>query len=201
MTPRPHRRHFAAALVVAATVAGVTGCTAGAPDTEGSHAATAPQPDIAGEWVVTRTVTASDDTANPAHAVGAVSQRFLLVERDDCAAALCPGTVSSGPTVDKREKTDLTQTDGGFGYRFEGTLDCLNGTTGAVVSVGGFAFTQKVSLTVKDTSGSGGGAKATSLAGTAGYTDTVTEDAHDDGCVRVPDTVTVRYAVTALRAP
>jgi hypothetical protein len=82
----------AALIVAVAVVATLAGCTGSPAEDE---TVTGPQASISGEWVVTRTVVASDDTTNPARAVGANSVRYVLIEREDCDSAACPGTVSS----------------------------------------------------------------------------------------------------------
>jgi hypothetical protein len=195
-----HRR-AATLLVAAATIAGLSACTAGVPSPDAPATPTAALPDVAGEWVVTRTVTASDDSSNPAHAVGAVSQRFLLLEVDSCDADACTGTVSSGPTVDAREEGELTPSDRGFGYRIEGTLDCMDAATGGVLAIGGFSFSQEADLAIDEASGNGDESTAVSLVGTLHHTDSITSDGLADGCSRTPTTATVEYALSAVRAP
>lgn len=195
----PPRRAVAVLLAATALVA-LSACTAGAPD-DSEPAVTKQQADIAGEWVLTRTVASSNDPSNPAHVVGATSVRYVLVDRDDCDDALCDGTVSSGAGLEGREAAPLAQTDGGFGYEFTGGLDCLNATTGVVLAVDGFDFAQTATLTVGEAADVGGQPTASTLTGTISYTDTVTEAALDSGCTRDPLTVTVEYAVAAVRAP
>jgi hypothetical protein len=196
----PSRR--AVALLLASTsLLALSACTSGAPTPDDTAAVTAPQADISGEWVVTRTVSASNDTTNPARAVGATSVRYVLVDRDDCDEALCPGTVSSGAAVDARENTELTQTDGGFEYTFTGALDCMNSTTGGVLFVDGFDYTQTAKLTVGQATDVEGQATASTLTGNLEYTDTGTAAALDAGCTRDPLSVAVSYTVTAVRAP
>jgi hypothetical protein len=195
-----HRRAVTL-IVAAATIAGLSACTAAAPAPDDTATPRAALPDVAGEWVVTRTVTASDDSSNPAHAVGAVSQRFLLLEVDSCDATACTGTVSSGPTVDAREEGELTPSKRGFGYRIEGTLDCMDAATGGVLAVGGFAFSQEADLAIDEASGNGDASTAVSLVGTLHHTDSITSDGSADGCSRTPPTATVEYALSAVRAP
>jgi hypothetical protein len=198
MRARPSAR--AGVVVVLAVLAGLTGCTApGGGD--GTTEAAPPQPDITGEWVVTRTVAGSDDPGNPAHVVGEESQRYLLVERDDCGENLCPGTVASGSSVDSRQEARMTQTADGFEYRMEGALDCLDSETGDVVSVGAFRFSQEAVFTIAASTGSGDDAVATELAGTILHTDSLRQDGLDDGCSREPVSATVEYTVSAVRAP
>lgn len=188
----------AVALLLAATaVLALSGCTTGAPDPDDIPAVTTPQADISGEWVVTRTVVSSNDAANPLHVVGATSVRYISVDREECETALCPGTVSSGSAVESREETELTQTDGGFEYEFTGSLDCMNATTGGVLVVDGFEYTQKAVITAVAPDG----AAATTLTGTLSYSDTVTDKAVANGCTRDPATVTVEYTLAAVRAP
>ncbi|MET4581435.1 hypothetical protein ABIE21_000925 [Conyzicola nivalis] len=193
-------RRVVAVLAAATALISLSGCTAGSPDDSTSAVSTA-QADVAGEWVVTRTVVSSNDLSNPAHVVGATSVRYVLVEREQCDDALCDGTVSSGATLEARESTDFVQTDGGFDYEFSGGLDCVNATTGAVVAVDGFDFAQKATLTVGETADVDGTPTASTLTGTISYTDTVTEAALETGCTRDPLAVEVEYAVAAVRAP
>jgi hypothetical protein len=200
----PHgvRRAAAAALLALAALIPLTACTPGTAGPTGPGTATdSAQPDIGGEWIVTRTVTGSDDVENPAHLVGAESRRYLLVERDDCGEVLCPGSVASGESVDDRPETTLEQTADGFEYGFAGNLDCLDAETGSVVSVGGFSYTQEASLTITESSGEGAAATATRLEGTLLHTDTVTQDGLDDGCARTPLATRVEYSLTAERSP
>jgi hypothetical protein len=192
-------RRVVAILLASTALVALGACTTGEPRPDDTATVTKPQADISGEWVVTRTVTASNDPSNPARAVGATSVRYVLVERDDCGAALCEGTVSSGATLDDREKTDLDQTDGGFAYEFTGSLDCMNATTGGVLAVDGFEFEQKATLDVGESTG--GVPVASTLTGTISYTDAVTESAIENGCTRDPLAVEVTYAVAASRAP
>lgn len=194
-------RRAVVVLASASVLAALTGCTSGAGGSAEGEAVTTPQSSISGEWVVTRTVVSSDDTSNPARAVGANSVRYLLIERDDCGSALCPGTVSSGATPDARESTELAQTDGGLEYFLSGTLDCLNTATGSVLAVAAFDYRQTAALTVDARSEDSGTDTATSMTGTLSYTDTLTESGSEDGCTRAPGTVTVEYTLSAVRAP
>ena len=191
-------RRVVAVLFASTALLALSACTSGAPTPDDTDEVTTPQADISGEWVLTRTVLTSNDTTNPARAVGATSVRYVLVERDDCADALCAGTVSSGAALDVREETTLTQTDGGFDYDFTGALDCMNATTGSVLAVGGFTYEQAATLTSGET---GEGVVASTLAGTITYTDTVTPAALEAGCTRDPLTVEVTYAVAGARTP
>jgi hypothetical protein len=197
-TPRRLSASATAAVVLAALV-GCTPASSGGDDAGGP--VTTPQASIAGEWVVTRTVVSSDDTTNPARAVGANSVRYVLIERDDCDSAVCPGTVSSGATPDARESTELTQIDGGLEYDLTGTLDCLNTATGSVLAVDAFEFRQSATLTVATRAEVSGVDTASTLTGTLSYTDTLTDDAAADGCARTPSTVAVEYTLSAVRAP
>lgn len=194
-------RRVVALLLASVAVVSLSACTTGSPagSASSSPAVTTPQADIAGEWVLTRTVVSSNDPTDPAHAVGAASVRLVLVERDSCKTALCPGTVSSGATAEARQKTALVQTDGGFGYTYSGTLNCLNVTTGGVLAVDGFDYTQKIALTVGESADVAGAKSATSLTGTLSYTSTLTDKAAAAGCTRDPAVVTVDYSVTAVR--
>ena len=192
----PSRRVVALLLASTALLA-LSACTTGAPAPADTPAVTAPQSDISGEWVVTRTVLTSNDPSVAERAVGATSVRYVLVERDACKKALCDGTVSSGATADAREKTALRQTDGGFEYEFTGSLDCMNTATGGVLAIDGFDYSQKATLTAGET---GEGVTAATLSGTITYTDTVTEAALEAGCTRDPLTVDVTYSVAAVRA-
>lgn len=191
-------RRVVAVLLASTALLALSACTTGTPAPDDSAAVTTPQADISGEWVVTRTVVSSNDTTNPARAVGATSVRYVLVDRDSCDEALCTGTVSSGATLEDREETPLTQTDGGFDYSFTGALDCMNSTTGGVLAVGGFDYSQTATLTVGE---KGDDDVATTLAGTIEYTDTVSAAALEAGCTRDPLTVEVSYAVAAARTP
>jgi hypothetical protein len=185
-------------VAAAALLASLTGCTTADPD---GDAVTAAQASITGEWVVTRTVVSSDDTTNPARAVGANSVRYVLIEREDCGSAVCPGTVSSGATPDARESTGLVQTDGGLEYALTGTLDCMNAATGSVLAMDAFDYEQTAVLTVDARAEVSGVDTATTLSGTLLYTDTLTENGSSDGCARTPATVTVEYTLSAVRAP
>jgi hypothetical protein len=194
----PLARGAAAALVVLGALTALSGCT---PETtaqpDDAAAVTATQASFTGEWVLTRTVVSSDDATNPEHVVGAVSTRAVMLERDSCADALCPGTVTSGATVAARESTPFTQTDGGLTYVFRGSLDCMNTVTGGVLVVDAFDYSQQVVLTTGDVVDNA----ASSIAGTISYTDTLNQNAIDRGCIRDPSTVNVEYTVTGVRAP
>jgi len=189
-------RRAVAVLFASTALLALSACTSGAPTPDDTAAVTTPQSDISGEWVVTRTVLSSNDTTNPARAVGATSVRYVLVDRESCDEALCAGTVASGETADAREETALTQTDGGFDYTFTGALDCMNTATGGVLVVDGFDYSQTATLTAGET---GEGVVAATLAGEINYTDTVTAAALEAGCTRDPLTVEVTYAVAAVR--
>ena len=191
------RRRTALITAAAAVLATLAGCTGPADP----QPVAGPQASIEGEWVVTRTVVASDDTTNPARAVGANSVRYVLIEREDCESALCPGTVSSGPTPDARESTALDQTDGGLEYTLTGALDCLNTATGSVLAVDAFDYRQTATLAVDARAEASGVDTASALSGTLSYTDTLTDDGASNGCVRSPGTVTVEYELSAVRAP
>jgi len=193
-------RRGAALLVGLSIVLALVGC-GGAPAEPENTApvVTTPQASLEGEWVVTRTVTASDDPS-PTRAVGAVSTRLVLIEQDDCEDVICAGTVSSGVTVENRESTALDQTDGGLGWTYVGVLDCLKAGTTTVQVPDAFEFEQVTTLTVGETAEVDGELAANTLTGTMTLTDTITEDAADFGCTRVPTSTIVEYTVTAVRA-
>jgi hypothetical protein len=175
-------------LIVGALALGVTACGAGEPEVT-EPVVTTPQAALDGEWVLTRTVTASDDPSNPEREVGAVTTRLVSIIQEPCETALCPGTVSSGATVETRQTTDLTQVDGGTEWTFAGFLDCLNDKSGLVQIADAFEFTQFVSLTV-----------ASKLEGTMVFSDSLTLEAHKAGCKRDPLEANVEYSVSAVRA-
>jgi hypothetical protein len=189
-----------ALLVGAALVVALSGCSGEQPAPASTEpVVTTPQASIAGEWVVTRTVTASDDPA-PSRAVGAVSTRLVLIEQEDCETAICAGTVSSGVTVDDRETTALEQTDGGLGWTYVGLLDCLKAGTTTVQVPDAFEYSQVTTLTVGESADVEAAPTANTLNGTMTLTGTVADDAADFGCTRVPASTTVEYMITAVRA-
>jgi len=195
------KRGLAGVLCALAIAGALSACSTGAAPTPAQNSAvTTPQPSLAGEWVLTRTVTASDDTSDAERAVDATSTRFLLIEQTDCGALGCPGTVSSGAAIDARDSTEFEQVDGGLGYTFTGALNCLRQDGGAVLAVDAFTFSQTADLAVVETADLDGVLTATLLEGTISYTDTLTTSAMEQGCSRDPATVTVKYAVSARRA-
>jgi hypothetical protein len=202
MISRAPARPFAALVIASVALLGLGACTAGEPPTLPSAAtqpATPPQASIDGEWVVTRTVVSSDDVSNPARVVGAESVRYLSITREDCGDALCEGTVASGSSPESREATGFTQVDGGLEYELTGALDCLNVTTGGVLAVDGFEFSQRATLGVADSVDVAGTDTATKLTGVILYSDTLSARAAAVGCERAPATVNVEYSVTAVR--
>jgi hypothetical protein len=182
----------------------LTGCTAG------SRAATPTsspvvvdhtvQALIDGEWVVTRTVTKTDDVNNPAHAVAAVSTRDVQFANVDCAGGPCSGTAASGPTTGSRESAPFTSTGNTISYEFSGFLNCLNPADGTVLVVNGFEFHSQVRLTVAESEEIASGSNATKLEGTLTYTDNVTNDALGAGCTREPIHSTTEFSLVAIRA-
>lgn len=184
-------------------VLALSACTGeGDPDPISTEPAiTTPQAVLEGEWIVTRTVTDSDDTANPSRIVGAESVRLVQIEQEECEAAVCLGTVSSGVVLEERETTTLEQTDGGLSWEFVGALDCYRAGTTTVQAANAFEFTQRVELTVSESVDVDGTLTATALVGTMTLTDTIVPDAADFGCTREPATAEVEYSVVAVRAP
>jgi len=186
-----------AVLGVTLVALALAGCSGDAPAPVETPTLTTPQASLAGEWVVTRTVTESDDPTTAERAVGSQSVRYVLIEQSTCDSVVCPGTVSSGATLEARETTELTQVDGGLGYTFTGALNCLREDASTVLALDAFTFTQTAALAVVDVDDSGA---ASSLDGTITYTDSLTADAQRAGCKRDPATVNVVYSVTAVRA-
>lgn len=191
----------AALLLSATALVALCGCTTGGDGSADGETVSTPQAEISGEWVVTRTVVSSTDQTNPQLAVGATSVRYLQVDRDDCGSALCPGSISSGATLDSRETAELAQVDGGFGYALDGSVDCMNAATGTVLVVDGFDYRQVAEFTVGDRNDVAGVDTASTLTGTLTYTDTLTPAAVDRGCLRDPSVITVEYTLDAVRAP
>ena len=177
----------------------LAGCGSGEPEVV-EPVVTTPQASLEGEWVLTRTVTASNDSSNPERAVGAVSTRLLKITRSDCETALCPGTVSSGVSLEAQRETELTQVDGGLEWAFMGTLNCLNSASGLVQVPDAYEFTQTVILQVTETSDESGVQSASKLEGTMTFSDSLTLEAHQAGCKREPIEANVEYSVVAVRA-
>ena len=192
----------AAGLVLAAiALVSATGCSGEpTPAPVPSSTVTAPQASLDGEWVLTRTVTASDDTTTPERAVGAESTRYVLIETPGCDAAACPGTVSSGAAPEGREQASFEVIDGGIRWAFDGALDCRRAETGAVLVVDAFTYDQAVELLVTDRADVDGTDTATRLEGTISLTDSLTTAGIDGGCLRDPITVNVSYSVVAVRS-
>jgi hypothetical protein len=162
---------------------------------------TAPQAALAGEWILTRTVTVSDDTTDPTKALGAVSTRLVLIKQERCGAAICAGTVASGVAADGRTTTALNQSDGGLSWIFEGTLGCLNAATGEVQVPDAFTFDSVTTLVVAESADVDGALSASLLTGTTVVNDSLSLDASQRGCHRMPAATHVEYAVSAVRAP
>jgi hypothetical protein len=156
------------------------------------------QATIDGEWIITRTVTASDDVNNPAHAVGAVSTRYVKFGDVECPVGACTGGVLSGPTQTVRDISTFSSAADTITYDFSGALNCLRQDTGAVLVVNGYTYTAHVVLTLVTTDAVET-TKAVTLEGTLTYTDTVTNEALEAGCSREPVTATTEYALTAVR--
>lgn len=79
-------------LVAAVAALILAGCTASAPPDSGDP------PSLAGDWLMIRTVTATDDTAP--FVVGLTEQRHLLIDEATCDDAGCTGTLVTGTTVE-----------------------------------------------------------------------------------------------------
>lgn len=177
----------------------LTGCGAGEPEVV-EPVVTTPQASLEGEWVLTRTVTASNDLSNPERDIGAVTTRLVSITQSICETALCPGIVESGVALEARESTDLTQTDGGAEWTFVGMLDCLNDKSGLVQIADAYEFTQTVTLQVTETADELGVQSASKLEGTMTFSDSLTLEAHQAGCKREPIEANVEYSVVAVRA-
>ena len=189
-------------LPLVTVLAVLTGCSGGStPSTDGSQPALdrTEQSVIAGEWTLTRTVSSSDDAANPAHAVGAVSTRAVLFADVTCADGPCTGTVQSGPTAGIRDTTTFSSAGNTIRYEFSGHVNCLRQDTGAVLVTNGYAYRATAELTVISTDASDATLAAT-LEGTLSYTDSLTPEAIEAGCTRDPLETTTAYALSAVRA-
>lgn len=190
-------------LLSAAVLALLTGCSSGGdpapvPTTSGSPVSQEKQASIDGEWVLTRTVTTSDDVNNPAHAVGAASTRYVLFANVQCAVGPCTGTVLSGPTQGVRATTDFTSAGDVISYTFSGAINCVRQDTGEVLVPNGYSYTATVELRLLALD-EADATRAASLEGTLVYTDTPTNEALEAGCSREPVTATTEYALTAVR--
>lgn len=191
------------ALVAVALLAVLTGCTGGGDPTPVPTASESPvsqekQATIDGEWVLTRTVVTSDDVNNPAHAVAAVSTRYLKFGDVVCPVGACTGGVLSGPTQAVRDSTTFSSSANTITYEFSGSINCLRQDTGEVLVPNGYTYTAHVELTVA-TMDAVLTDKAATLEGTLTYSDTVTNEALAAGCSREPVTATTEYALTAVR--
>jgi len=164
-------------------------------------AVTTPQAALSGEWILTRTVTVSDDITDPTKAVGAVSTRLVLIKQERCGAAICAGTVRSGVAADGRATTALNQSDGGLSWVFEGTLGCLNAASGEVQVPDAFTFDSVTTLVVAESADVDGALSATLLTGTTIVNDRLSLDASQRGCHRTPAATHIEYTVSAVRAP
>ena len=180
----------------------LAGCSGGSSPDAGSSASavdTTEQSTIAGEWTLTRTVTTSDDAANPAHAVGTVSTRALLFEDVACDNGPCTGTVQSGPTTGVRDTTTFSSSGNTIRYEFSGFVNCLRQDTGAVLVANGYAYTATVELAVISTDATDD-SLASTLEGTLTYSDSLTAEAIEAGCTREPLETTTEYSLSAVRA-
>jgi dienelactone hydrolase len=191
------------AVVALAVLVALSGCSGGgdpAPVPSASQSAVSQekQATIDGEWVLTRTVTASDDVNNPAHEVGAVSTRYVKFGDVVCPVGACTGGVLSGPTQTVRDSSTFSSSADTITYDFSGFLNCLRQDTGAVLVVNGYSYSAHVVLTLVTTDPVET-TKAVALEGTLTYTDTVTNEALEAGCSRDPVTTTTEYALTAVR--
>lgn len=189
-------------LLAVAVLTVLTACSGGEPaplpTTSASAVSQEAQATIDGEWVLTRTVTASDDLNNLAHAVGAVSVRYVQFGDVSCPVGACTGAVLSGPTQGVRDSTTFNSSADTISYDFTGSINCLRQDTGAVLVPHGYTFSAHVELTVASADAADP-TKAATLTGTLTYTDTVTNEALAAGCSREPVTATTEYALTAVR--
>lgn len=190
------------ALLAALVLAALSGCAAGppAPVPTGSAAVVdhTEQADVAGEWVLTRTVESSDEIANPAREVGAVSTRWIRFEDVSCADGPCTGEVLSGPTQAVRDSTLFSSAGNVIRYEFTGFINCLRQDSSAVLVPNGYAFTSTVELRVIATAADDE-STASTLEGTLTYSDTVTNEALEAGCSREPVSATTVYTLSAVR--
>jgi hypothetical protein len=179
----------------------VTGCSGGAPTPVPTASETpvdhTEQKVVLGEWVLTRTVTKSDDVNNPAHKVGTVSTRLIKFDKVACKEGPCTGTLLSGPTQSVRDTTTFASSGNTITYAFSGFVNCLRQDTGAVLVPNGYSYTAKVSLKVASTDPADD-SRAATLEGTMTYTDTLTNEALKAGCSREPVATTTEYALTAV---
>jgi len=188
-----------AALALTLVLSSCSGTPEPTPSGSAPTVDTTPQSSIDGEWALTRTVATSDDTANPAHAVGAVSTRAVKFSDTECVKGPCTGTVLSGPTTAVRDTTTYSSAGDVLHYEYTGFLHCIRQDTGAVLVANGFSYTTKVELKVIATDAADQ-TKASTLEGTMTYTDTITPEAIEAGCTREPRTATTEYTLSAVRA-
>ena len=188
-------------LAVSALALALAGCSgAPAPLPSGSSGAIdhTEQSTIDGEWTLTRTVTATDDVNNPAHAVGTVSVRSLLFGDIICDGGPCSGGVLSGPSQSIRDSSTFTSSGNTITYEFTGFLNCIRQDTGAVLVADGYSYTAHVELKTIATDAKDD-SKASTLEGTMTYTDSITAKAIEAGCSRDPVTATTSFDLSALR--
>jgi hypothetical protein len=181
----------------------LSSCTAGTPTPSPTSTAAVDhtvQALIDGEWVLTRTVSSTDDPNNPARVVGTVSTRALLFSEVDCAKGPCTGKVASGPTAAVRDSTEFESSGNTIAFEFSGYLNCLKPADGTVLVANGFTYHSRIELTVADADEAGRTPRATSLEGRLHYTDTITNEALSAGCTREPAQTTTEYTLTAVRA-
>ena len=177
----------------------LTGCSAGGatPVPSSTPVDRTVQAKIDGEWILTRTVTSTDDVNNPAHAVGTVSTRLLKFDEVACNDGPCTGTVLSGPTQSARETGTFKSSGNTIEYTLRGFVNCLRQDTGAVLVPNGYSYVSTVTLRV-DTTVPENESRAATLTGTMTYTDSLTNEALEAGCSRDPVASTTEYALTAV---
>ena len=195
-------RKFAAFLVVASAIALLAGCRSGPP------AAPVPEPteveptvqllDLGGEWVVTRTVTASD-APGPQYVVGLEEDRFVLFETPQCQGGECTGTLLSGLPSETRSETTYTQLDSEVSYQFTGLNDCVDEATGELTFADAYEYVLGYSLSVIAADEVDGTMTATRLEGTAVNTFSLLDAGKADVCTS--GSGTVEYDVVAVRKP
>ena len=187
------------AVLIAVTATACTGTPDPEPTSSGAPVDTSEQSEINGEWTLTRTVVSTDDTANPARAVAAVSTRAVSFLDVTCSGGPCTGSVQSGPSTAVRDTTTFESAGDVIRYEFSGFLNCLRQDTGAVLVSNGYSYTASVELTVI-ANDAADESKASTLEGTMTLTDTVTPDAIEAGCARTPEATTTGYTLSAIRA-
>ena len=184
--------------VLALALAGCSGAPAPTPSGSSGVVDHTEQSTIDGEWTLTRTVTATDDVNNPAHAVGTVSVRALLFGDVVCDGGPCSGGVLSGPTQGVRDSSTFTSSGNTITYEFTGFLNCIRQDTGGVLVADGYSYTTHVELKAIATDAEDD-SKASTLEGTMTYTDSITATAIEAGCARDPITATTSYDLSAVR--